>query len=167
MGPENAMLVYILRHAKAHRDSPTGRDEDRPLNHTGLEQARFLADALARAEVRPNVVLTSPAERAARTARIIAAALDLEPVEEPDLAPDCSYNDIARVVRTVARGEAPAMIVGHNPILEDLVLGLTSGQPDAPHRLRTGELVILDMQPAGPGLQARLVERLRFRDSDD
>ena len=161
------MRVFILRHAKAHRDSPTGRDEDRPLNHTGLEQARYLADALARAEVRPDLVLTSPAERAARTAHIIAAALDLEPVHEPDLAPDAPFNDIARVVRTVARGDSPAMIVGHNPVLEDLVLGLTAGQPGAPDCLRTGELVILDLEQAGPGLTARLVERLRFGESAD
>jgi len=160
------MLVYILRHAKAERESPSGRDEDRPLAPTGIAQARFLGQALsdATAEPRPDRILTSPAERAARTADIVGAALGLAPGEEPLLSPDATFDQVAGVVRHLARHDSPSLIVGHNPVLEELILGLTSGQPDAPDGLRTGELVVVDLTPAGKTLQARFVRRLRMGD---
>ncbi|MCC6676280.1 MAG: phosphohistidine phosphatase SixA [Phycisphaerales bacterium] len=160
------MLVYILRHAKAERESPTGKDEDRPLAPTGIAQARFLGAALADAEPRPDRILTSPAERAARTADIVAAALDLQPREEPRLSPDASFNQVAAIVRGLADEASPSMIVGHNPVLEELVLGLTAGQPEAPGSLRTGELVLVDLTHAGRALQARFIRRLRLGEAD-
>lgn len=156
------MRLYILRHAKAERESPTGRDEDRPLAAVGLHQARYLGRSLAEAEVKPDRIITSPAERAARTADIIAGALGLQPEPDARLSPEAPYASIAAVARRLADEATPAMIVGHNPVLEELVLGLTAGQPDAPDGLRTGELVVVELSAAGRGLQARFVDRLRF-----
>lgn len=156
------MRIYILRHAKAERDSPTGRDEDRPLAPTGIAQARFLGQELASAELKPDHILTSPAERAARTADIIAAAVGVQPRSEARLAPNSPFNEVTAVLRGLASADAPSMIVGHNPVFEELVLGLTSGQPEAPGGLRTGELVVLDINPAGRTLQARFLRSLRL-----
>lgn len=163
------MLVYILRHAKAERDSPTGRDEDRPLAATGIAQARYLGAALAQADLKPDRILTSPAERAARTAEIVASALDLTPREDPHLSPDAPFAQVAGIIRNLAAERSPSMIVGHNPVLEELVMDLTAGQAQAPDGLRTGELVVIDLNPgpaSEPGLRATFIRRVRMSDPD-
>ena len=57
------------------------RDPDTPLSEQGQRQATVLAEHVATAEARsPDVVLSSPYLRAASTARVVAAAVGLEPV---------------------------------------------------------------------------------------
>lgn len=162
------MLAYLLRHAKAERDSPTGRDEDRPLAALGFEQARYLGDMLARAhaplEHKPDRILTSPAERASRTALIIASALGLDPQTEPLLSLDSNERDVERVLKRIAAQHDPVMLVGHNPTLEDVIIQLTIGQPGAPEKLRTGELIALDVTSNDRELQARYLASFRLDD---
>lgn len=56
------------------------RDPDTPLSERGEQQAHVLARHVASTGPRPDVVLSSPYARAAMTARIVAGALDLEPL---------------------------------------------------------------------------------------
>jgi broad specificity phosphatase PhoE len=56
------------------------RDPDTPLSERGEQQAHVLARHVASTSPRPDVVLSSPYARAAMTARIVAGALDLEPL---------------------------------------------------------------------------------------
>lgn len=164
------MLVYMVRHAKAERDSPTGRDEDRPLTPLGVEQARYLGDALAKAapplEHRPDRILTSPAERAARTAAIIADVVGVGAEPEPALALNANRTRIEKLLRRLAEADESVTLIGHNPVLEEVVLDLTEGQPGAPDRLRTGELVALEITLADEHLKARLLKRVRLPDDE-
>ena len=50
------------------------------LNHTGRVQARQLAHTLLEQNIRPSRLYTSPQRRAMETARILADALELEPI---------------------------------------------------------------------------------------
>ena len=57
------------------------RDPDTPLSERGRRQATVLARHVGAAEGhRPDVILSSPYARAAETARIVAAAVGLDPV---------------------------------------------------------------------------------------
>src|ERR1051325_10295816 len=116
------MRLYILRHGKAERDSDSGRDADRPLADRGRAQAEGLAKLFARNPPKalqppPATVLSSPAARADSTARIIAAGLKLKVQHEEALALDAAFNDLLTLAEKLTGAGAPALLVGHNPLL--------------------------------------------------
>ena len=59
--------LMILRHAKAERAAPGGRDHDRALNERGREDARKIGDYMARHGLLPDRVVVSPAIRTRET----------------------------------------------------------------------------------------------------
>jgi phosphohistidine phosphatase len=61
------MHLLVMRHGKAEDSHPQG-DAARRLVEAGREQARRAARVLAHAQQLPDIVLTSPYERALRTA---------------------------------------------------------------------------------------------------
>ncbi|MEA3203854.1 MAG: phosphohistidine phosphatase [Thermoplasmata archaeon] len=112
--------IVLLRHGKAqaHGEAP---DLSRRLTALGEAQATAIGRRLRSHGLAPDVVVTSPAARALRTAQLAAAAAT-EPggaariVEEADL-----YEAEATDVWAVARRHPAATlwVVGHNPALED------------------------------------------------
>ncbi len=70
--------LTIVRHAKSSWDDPVLADFDRPLNPRGLRDAPLMGARLAATGIRPDGLISSPANRALATAKIIAAALDLD-----------------------------------------------------------------------------------------
>lgn len=71
--------VTLLRHGEtvANRGGLIQGQMDYPLSETGVLQARALAREWRRRSLRFDLVLSSPLQRAARTAEIIAKALDV------------------------------------------------------------------------------------------
>jgi phosphohistidine phosphatase SixA len=65
-------------------------------------------------------------------------------------------------VHRLAKAGAPALIVGHNPQLENLVATLS----ESGKHLHTGELVAFDINDDPKALEAKEVARLRFDDTD-
>jgi phosphohistidine phosphatase len=159
------MLVMILRHAKAEKDSPTGRDEDRPLAARGRRQAAFIAAQLAEASpplAAPAAVLSSRAERARATATVVAEALGVQIAYEPALSLGSSPGAAIALMRKLVGRSEPVLLVGHNPQLEDLAASLTGEDDD----LRTGELVAMDITVTPKSVQARALGRLRLEEDD-
>src|SRR5438270_6969509 len=68
--------LFLVRHAKSSRDDPALPDKDRPLNDRGKRDAPKMGKRLAKREVMPDLILSSPAKRALKTAKIIAKKLD-------------------------------------------------------------------------------------------
>lgn len=141
------MRLYILRHGKAERDSPSGRDEDRPLAERGAAQCRGLAELFVgkvppgELRPRPAVVLSSRAARAEGTARVIGGALDLRVRHEDALSLHASFGDHLDLVERLLRAGEPALLVGHNPLLSRLIDHLAGAE-----ELRTGELSVLELE---------------------
>lgn len=134
----------ILRHGKAEKDSPTGRDVDRPLAKRGVQQAEYIGGLLAAAKkplARPSVILSSRAERAKHTASIVAGALGMTVTFVDALTLGNSTGEAMRLMRSLSERDQPVLLVGHNPQLEDLVSSLTGAE----HAMGTGELVCLDV----------------------
>lgn len=59
--------LYLIRHAKSSWDDPTEDDFSRPLNHRGKKDAPRMAKRLKEKKVFPDVMISSPAERAKLT----------------------------------------------------------------------------------------------------
>jgi phosphohistidine phosphatase len=154
----------VLRHGKAEKDSPTGRDGDRPLAKRGRRQAAHIGELLAEPLaplVRPGVILSSRAERARDTAGIVAEALGMKVAFEDAIALGNSTRDALVLVGKLAERGGPVLIVGHNPQFEDLVFALTGSEGG----MSTGELVAIEVA-GGKRPSGREVRRYRL-DEDD
>jgi len=120
--------LFLIRHAKSSWDDTTLPDQDRPLNDRGRRDAPKMGERLAKRDVKPDLILSSPAVRALRTAEIIAEKLDyrrknivvnerLYAVEADDL-----LDEIHQLGDEVER----VMLFGHNPELTELAHRLSS-----------------------------------------
>jgi phosphohistidine phosphatase len=159
------MRLVIVRHGKAEADSPTGRDEDRRLKKRGERQAQWLGEQFAKEP--PALILSSSHQRAISTARFIQNATGSPLTFERRLELGHSVSQaIDAVVDHRPADGGPLMIVGHNPQLAQVVWVLLQGPPVQQVDLRTGEAVVVDVDP-GNGLgTAKLVARLRMSEED-
>jgi phosphohistidine phosphatase len=127
--------LYLLRHAKSSWDDPGLADHDRPLAPRGRRAAARLALHLRAEGIRPELVLCSSAVRARQTLERISDALgDAEILVEPDLYASDADGLLERLQR-VAGTTGSAMVIAHNPGLQDLALELVSSGQDL-ERLR-------------------------------
>lgn len=130
-------MVILLRHGKAHADSPTGRDEDRPLKSRGERQAHWIGARLVEAGG-VSLVLHSPLVRAVETARIVAGIVNAPMRMEARLAAGRGVDAILAVV-TELGGPGSAVLIGHNPDLSDAAHRLSPTIARRRGELRTGE----------------------------
>ena len=71
--------VYFVRHAKSSWSNPALDDHDRPLNSRGKRDAPFMAKVLKGKGARPDLIVTSTANRAQTTALHFAKEFDISP----------------------------------------------------------------------------------------
>jgi phosphohistidine phosphatase len=134
--------LLLLRHASAEPADAGTEDIDRHLSARGRAEALDAADRIARAGLRCDALLVSPALRTRETATIVAAELDL-PLRltiEPELYP----GDPAALLRSLSRcpaGFATVMIVGHNPGISELAQQFKQAPP--PVALQTAGLCLI------------------------
>ena len=119
------MKVYFLRHGEADWPDWDKPDEKRPLTRKGKKEMRKVAKFLARLEVAPALILTSPLPRARQTADIAARALGLHVAEEPALAPGFDADKLAALLQVHAAQDI--LLVGHEPDFSSAIYTLTGG----------------------------------------
>lgn len=127
--------LTILRHAKSSWDDQGLTDFDRPLNARGQRDAPDMGSRMKAADIRPSLIISSPAVRAWQTAKLVAAELNY-PTEFLQREPDLYHASTSRLFEVIARqdeGFNSIVVVGHNPGLTELanalVPGLTSNLP--------------------------------------
>ena len=114
--------LYLVRHAKSSWKYPNLDDFERPLNKRGRKNAPFMGRILKKLKVAPDLVISSPANRAATTARIIADTIDypLEKIHYNETIYGSSEYDLVQVIQQLDDTVNRAMLVSHNPALTDL-----------------------------------------------
>jgi phosphohistidine phosphatase len=142
------MLLYVMRHGPAEDRAPSGRDFDRALTPAGREVVTHSALALHEGRrplgPRPLRVIGSPLRRARQTAEIVASfALGPPEVElHDDLAADAGVPHA--LVADLAAAGTDALLVGHQPIVQQLVGELLHPVvPSLPAGFRTALIVAL------------------------
>lgn len=127
--------LFLLRHAKSGFDEPPVRDVDRQLNAKGRRAARTIGRHLRDTDARFDHVLASPARRVSETLAEVEAgyARPLKAVVEKRLYLACPETLLDLVHALPAEANA-ALLVGHNPGLEELVLLLVPDAADQPLR---------------------------------
>ena len=114
--------LYLVRHAKSSWKYPNLDDFERPLNKRGRKNAPLMGKVLKKLKVAPDLVISSPANRASMTARIIAAAIDypLENILYSEAIYEFSENALIHVVKQIDDAVNKAMVVGHNPAINGM-----------------------------------------------
>jgi len=116
--------LYLLRHAKSSWDDASVEDFDRPLNDRGRETAPRMGAFLAREGLVPATVVCSAARRAVETWDLVAPALGRPPNRIETGLYLASSDTILDIVRALPPDADSAMLVGHNPGIEETAIRL-------------------------------------------
>jgi phosphohistidine phosphatase len=118
--------LLILRHAKSNWSNLALADIDRPLNKRGKRDAPRIGALLREEDLVPDLIISSPALRARKTAKAVSKYSGYEGEIEiqrdfypgdPDSFIEAFYSIPDQIDR--------ALIVAHNPGLEELLYVLT------------------------------------------
>ncbi len=126
--------LYLVRHAKSSRDDPTLPDKERPLNKRGTHDAPKMGERLAKRDVKPDLILSSPAVRALATAEFMAKELGyaIKDIVVDDRLYAASDDDLLAVIRELGDKPKRVMLFGHNPGLAELAHRLSSEITEMP-----------------------------------
>jgi phosphohistidine phosphatase len=120
--------LWLLRHAKSSWDDPGLPDRLRPLAPRGVRAAGRLAGHVRQAGIAPDLVLCSPAVRAVRTWEGVAPGAPPDtPLETDEALYHADADDLLGRLQRLAPSVASALVVGHNPALQELAIGLAGG----------------------------------------
>ena len=134
--------LLLLRHAKSSWDDPNLADFDRPLNPRGLATAPFMGELIARRELQPDEIVSSPAKRAMQTALLVkeSAGIDTS-LRFDERIYEASPKSLLQVSSELDDELGSAMLVGHNPGFEGFIGFLTGKVEPMP----TAALAVIDL----------------------
>ena len=169
------LRLTLLRHAKSSWDDSVKTDFDRPLNAKGRRAASVIGAFMARALPPFDMVVASPALRVRQTIEGVEDGLGrpLGPVFDARIYM-AGASTLAELVGALPHTAGHALLVGHNPGLEDLLLWLVpeggTGRETVEEKYPTASLAELELDvPAWDAVaheRARLARFTRPRDLD-
>ena len=124
--------LLILRHAKSDWDGDTQDDLARPLSKRGQKDAPRVGAWMYREGLVPDLVVSSPAERARQTTLAVCKGLDYKrkSVVWDQTIYEASVEALLGVLRRCPPGPRTVLLVGHNPGLEGLLSHLAGDDLD-------------------------------------
>jgi phosphohistidine phosphatase len=125
------MDLYVIRHALAEDAVPGEDDAARPLTAAGERKFRKAVQGLRELDWRFERVVTSPWQRALRTAELLAPVSDDDPIQS-DLLCRPPTTELLALISEVTGPAKPGRgtaVVGHEPWLGELISWLAFGDP--------------------------------------
>ena len=115
--------LLVVRHAKSSWSDLSLPDKARPLNGRGKRDVVTMGQRLVNRQVKPDLILISPAVRATETARAIAAEIGYEhdKIAVNNRLYFCQPQYWLDTVQALNNDLDYVMVVGHNPELNDFV----------------------------------------------
>ncbi len=164
MDTEVTRRLVLLRHAKS--DWPDVADHERPLAKRGRRDSPTVGRWLGRSGYVPDAVVCSTARRARETWELAAAGLaDAVPGAAPQVryeprVYEATVLGLLMLVREFPDDQHTVLLVGHNPGLAELAVGLAAPPPQPPSAFPTAAVAVLGVAGSwaetGPG-EARLL----------
>jgi phosphohistidine phosphatase len=132
--------LMLLRHAKAAQPEGAMRDRDRPLAPRGRAEAPIMGAYMARHGLVPEQAVVSPAKRTRETWELVAKAFAKPPpVRFEDKIYEAEPDALFDIVAKTASSVHSLLMIGHNPGIHKLALGLiASGDVETREQLREG-----------------------------
>ncbi len=118
-----AKQLLLIRHAKSDWGNADLRDFDRPLNKRGKANAPEMAERLAKHKIFPDLIVSSPANRAITTAGYFAEVWKIKSnaiQKEPSIY-EASIKTLVALINQFDNKFDRIALFGHNPGLTDLV----------------------------------------------
>ena len=118
--------LFLLRHAKSSWKDATLPDFERPLNERGRRAAPVVGKFMRRQKPQPQLILCSPAERARQTIALVSEAAEFKAeLRYDERIYEASVARLIAVVSEIDEKAETALVVGHNPGMEELLESLT------------------------------------------
>ena len=124
--------LFLVRHAKSSWADFSVADIDRPLNDRGKRDAPVMAERLKKRGLKIEALVSSPAKRAHKTAKLFAEVLDLPKKEiliQDDLY-EAGVQQFNSVVQHLNDQFNTVALFSHNPGITDFVNTLTPTRID-------------------------------------
>lgn len=115
--------LILLRHGSAAMNQVGAHDFERELNETGRQETKAIAQRLAERGAAVDLIVSSPARRAYRTAELLADCIGYPEDDirtEPSIY-EATVEDLLAVARGLNGGTNSVLLCGHNPALASLI----------------------------------------------
>jgi phosphohistidine phosphatase len=112
--------LLLIRHAKAVHDM-SYKDFERPLKHSGVQDAILMAERLNTESIIPQQLITSPSIRTLATADIFTEHLELPKAKENTKIYDASQQTLLNIINQFSEDYNFIGLVGHNPGISQLL----------------------------------------------
>lgn len=112
--------LYIIRHAKSDWSDILLSDHERDLNKRGKKDAPFMAKILDDKDLKIELIISSSATRAQKTAKIFADLLDVK-LKIEDSMYEADMDTLLELILDAFKKYDSIALVGHNPTLNGLV----------------------------------------------
>lgn len=139
--------LYLVRHAKAASLESGGADRERSLTKKGRKDVQRMAQKLKKKSKMPQLIISSPAKRAVKTARILANefnySIDMIVLndilyESPEEGGEAA---LLEVLQNIDNEYQAVMLIGHDPLLSSFANYL---QKSFTEKLPAGAVVEVD-----------------------
>ncbi len=121
--------LLVMRHAKSDWDAPHSSDHERPLANRGVRSARIVGRFLGAGDRAPDLVISSTATRAIRTAMLAAEVGNWgSDIVQDGRLYGGGHGDVLQAVRDHGGDVDRVMVVGHQPTWSGLVALLTGAR---------------------------------------
>lgn len=124
--------LILIRHAKSSWNQEGLSDSERPLNERGKKDAPEMAKRLRKRGLKIDAFVSSPAERAFRTARYFAKEFDVkkEEIKVENALYGALPSQFAEVVTSLKDKYDTVAVFSHNPGITDYVNTLCNVHTD-------------------------------------
>ncbi len=111
--------LFLIRHAKSSWEDHILSDHDRPLSDRGRKDAPIVADILKSKNVLPDLILSSTARRALKTAKILSTILNypIENIVTDSTIYEATTQNLLDVICKIDEAHKTVFLFGHNPAI--------------------------------------------------
>jgi phosphohistidine phosphatase len=134
--------LLFLRHAKSSWKNTTLVDHKRPLNKRGKKDAPIMGEYLKNKKLTPDLIISSTAKRARDTSKLVAEHCGYnKDTQSSKLLYGTTTKDYLATIGGISNKHDRVLLIGHNPILEDVLETVTGEQI----RMKTCSLVHISL----------------------
>lgn len=124
--------LILVRHAKTKPAENGQKDFDRELMAEGIKNASLIGKHFFKSSLELDRIISSPAERAANTAQLLAEQMryELAAIEYDENIYEASVRNLLNIINNFNTDWQTTMLVGHNPAISYIAEYLTGDGVD-------------------------------------